>query len=138
MKSFLNRNITLNLFYGNDRNFSHKDFYPKTTRIKTLNSLEKEKNPKPIFQTIDNTIYSIFKIVYFKEFPNILTNNSKLFLKNVNIKAEEFIQKNLIQKNYLSPEIKSYIIIAKEKILNLYNEEFSFLKESYLDYLKIP
>ena len=138
MKSFLNRNITLNLFYGNDRNYSHKDFYPKTTRIRTLNSLEKEKSPKQIFQTIDNTIFSIFKIVYFKEFPNILTNNSKLFLRNVNTKAEEFIKKNLIQKNFSSPEIKSHIIIAKEKILNLYNEEFSFLKESYLNYLKNP
>ena len=130
MNSFLHRNITLNLFYNNSRNSD--TISPLSTIIATYKSLDKKSlNPSKL----DNLIHYIFKIIYYKEFQNILTINSKLFLRNVNSKSEEIIQKNI---NYNIEEIKSLIGKEKEKILNLYNEEFSFLNESFLNYQKNP
>ena len=138
MSSFLNRNIALNLFYSNSRNYSDKKVSPFSSFVRISNTLEKDHSSKSLFSANDKTIHYIFKIIYYKEFPNILTNNSKIFLRNVNTKAEELIKKNITQNIYSTQEVKSFISISKEKILNLYNEEFSFLKESFLNYEKNP
>ena len=133
MNSFLHRNITLNLFYNNGRNYT--DFSPYSTILASSKSKEKKISKS---SKIDDKIYYIFKIIYYKEFPKILKKNSKLFLRNVNTISEEIIQKNILHNNFTSEEIKFYIGQAKDKILKLYNEEFSFLKESFLNYQKCP
>ena len=131
MNSFLKRNIASTLFYNNYRNTSNK-------KNSSFNTLEKENSSKLLLTLNDRTINSIFKIIYFKEFPNILNINSKVFLQNINKKAEELIKKNTAQIVFSSEEIKSFISIGKEKVLVLYNEDYSFLKESFLNYQKNP
>ena len=148
MNSFLNRNIASTLFYSNSRNSSNKKNCPFSSVIKrSSNTSEKEISSKLILSLNDRTfsysdqkktVNSVFKILYYKEFPNILTSNSKIFLLNINRKAEELIKKNIIQNYYSSEEIKSFIGVGKEKILILYNEDYSFLKESFLNYEKNP
>ena len=139
MNSFLNRNIASTLFYSNSRNSSNKKDSPFSSIIRrNSNTSEKDTFSKSIFSENVRNINSVFKILYYKEFPNILTCNSKIFLQNINRKAEELIKRNIIQNFYSSEEIKSFIGVGKEKILILYNEDYSFLKESFLNYEKNP
>ena len=136
MNSFLNRNITTSLFYSNNRNSLQQKSSPSPIS-RYMSSIDTRNSSRSKTQKIDTTIYNIFKIIYEREFPNILTVNSKLFLQTVNKKSEELILKNLSNTNDIS-QIKSYIGIGKDKILNLYNEEFSLLNEYYLNYKKNP
>ena len=136
MYSFLNRNITSSLFYSNNRNSLQPKSSPSPIS-KYMNSMDSRNSSRSKTSKIDNTIYNIFKIIYEREFPNILTVNSKLFLQTVNKKSEELILKNLSNTNDIS-QIKSYLGIGKDKILNLYNEEFSLLNEHFLNYKKNP
>ena len=134
MNSFLKRNITTSLFYSNGRNFSNNKSSLYSSMRGASNSIEKKNNSNSKY-SLDNTIYSIFKITYNKEFPNILLFNSKSFLRNINTKAEQLIKDNIVQNINIIDEVNSFISLAKDKILNLYNEEFSFLKESFLNYI---
>ena len=137
MSSFKSK-IYENLFPNNiSRNYSKRKISPFSSMIRTSNSLDKGTASKLTFLINEKTIFYIFKIIYYQHFPNILSLNSKVFLRNVNIESEKLIQKN-INNNRTTEETKSYIGMAKEKILNLYNDEFSFLKESFLNYLKSP
>ena len=134
MNSLLFRNIASNLFFSNNRTSLNKKSSPSPIS-KYMNYLDSRANSKT--NTIDSSIYYIFKIIYEREFPNILIVKSILFLQNVNKKAEELILKNLSNANDYS-QIKANIGIGKGKVLNYYNEEFSFLNEFYLNYKKKP
>ena len=136
MNSFLYRNIASNLFYSNNRNSLNKKPSPSPI-TKYMNYLESRYSSHSKNKTIDSSIYYIFKIVYEREFPNILIEKSKAFLQNVNKKTEEMILNNLSNSNdYL--QIKKFIGIGKDKVLNYYNEEYSFLNEFYMNYKKKP
>ena len=134
MSSFLCRNIATNLFFSNNTLNNNSSLSPisKFMRAAKNKTFSKRKT-----KTLDNSIYYIFKIIYEREFPNILIIKSKLFLQNVNKKSEDLIYKNLSNVNDYS-EIKTFIGKGKDKVLHIYNEEFSFLNEYYLNYKKNP
>ena len=88
-------------------------------------------------QNID-IINRIFNILYEKEFPSILIISSKNFLRNIDINSDAIIQKNLSTEDYTKPSTMATINKIKEKILNKYNEEYSFLSEMWKKYQKNP
>ena len=133
--SSLSKSLTKNLFYNNHSKYRISPINQIET---STNSQDKKNSTNSIYHTIESTINYIFKIVYNKEFPSILSINSKLFLQNINNKSEELIEKNMNNKFYNFQEIKSFLANSKDKILNLYNEEYSFLNETFLNYQKNP
>ena len=137
MSSFLKNNITTSLFYSSGKNSTNDILSPIPSSRRESNSLDKKTNSKSKY-SLDNTIYNIFKIIYNKEFPNILLLNSKLFLRNINEKSEKLIRNNILKTVYIVENIKSMISMSEDKILNLYNEEFSFLNETFFNYQKNP
>ena len=92
---------------------------------------------KSVPQNID-IINSILNILYEKEFPSILMISSRNFLKNIDINFDAIIQKNLSPEEYSNPSTMATIDKIKEKILNKYNEEYSFLSETLKNYQKNP
>ena len=115
MDSLLRRNITTSLFYSSGKH-SHNNIFSPTSPAKVSNSLDKKSNSRSKY-SLGDTIYNIFKIIYNKEFPNILLLNSKTFLRNINIESEELIRNNIIKEVYLLEDIKSLLSIAKDRIL---------------------
>ena len=136
MSSFLNKSLAKNFIFGNNSRVS--SISPIGQIPKLNNSLESQNMSKTTLQVLESRINYIFKTIYDKEFPNILTINSKIFLKTINTKSEELIQKNNLNKNASIQQSKSLLAKIKEKILKLYNEEYSFLNESFLNYKKNP
>ena len=134
MSSFLSKSLVKNFIFGS--NSRVPSISPNGQASKQINSLENEHLSKTTLEVLDSRINYIFKTIYDKEFPNILIINSKIFLKIINTKSEELIQKNNINKNATIQQSKSILAKIKEKILKLYNEEYSFLNESFLNFKK--
>ena len=134
MSSFLNKSLAKNFFFGSNSRIS--SISPKGQISKINNSLDNQNLSKTTIEVLESRINYIFKAIYDKEFPNILIINSKIFLKTINTKSEELIKKNNINKNATIQQSKLLLAKIKEKILKLYNEEYSFLNESFLNFKK--
>ena len=79
-------------------------------------------------------IDDIYNILYEKEFSFILLTSSKNFLKNIEAQSDILFQKNITPNEYHSASFLKLIDKTKEKFLNKYNEEYSFLYENWKNY----
>ena len=137
MSSFLNKSLAKNFIFGNNSRVSSISPIGQISKLNSsLDSQHSQNMSKTTLQVLESRINYIFKTIYDKEFPNILIINSKIFLKTINTKSEKLIQKNNINKNASIQQSKTMLSIIKEKILKLYNEEYSFLNELFLNYKK--
>ena len=112
--------------------FSSKTISKRNSKNKNLET--NLNNPKK-YKT-NEIIDDIYNILYEKEFPSVLIISSKNFLKNIETQSEILIQKNLPPIEYDSISTQNLINKAKEKLLNKYNEEYSFLFENWNNYIE--